>query len=191
VLELSQVHGRDIHCLVLDSIQWHFPFASFRECSLACIVFKISLTAVIWCIKDVMLIWIFSSIGGCPGRISACHILACEGFYFQLEAMIVGKHLSERRTHLLAQDISVSFGGKFPSEEKQLQINERSHQTDSRSCCSSHKILNPLLLESYSIQGKIGVIWFLVFYGHRCSMPSEATMMGNKFTKSMTFGSPI
>jgi hypothetical protein len=192
MLELSQVHGRDIHCLVLASVQWHFPFASFSECSLACIAFQISLPAVIWCIKDVMLIWIFLSIGGCPGRISACHILACGGSYCSLEAMLVGKHFYERKTHLLlAQDISVSFGGHFPSEEKQLKINERSHQTDSGSCGSSHKILNPLLLESYSIQGKIGVIWVLLVYGQRCSMSSEAAMMDNKFTKSMTIGSPI
>jgi hypothetical protein len=52
-------------------------------------VFKLSPTAVMWCIKDVMLIWIFSSIGGCPDRIIACQVLACGGSCDQLEAIYV------------------------------------------------------------------------------------------------------
>jgi hypothetical protein len=53
--------GRDIHYLLFVSAQWQFSVLSFNGGSLACIVFKLSPTAVMWCIKDVTFIWIFSS----------------------------------------------------------------------------------------------------------------------------------
>jgi hypothetical protein len=52
--------GRDIHYLVLMSAQWHFSVLSFSGSSLGCMVFKLFPTAVMWCIKDMMFIWILS-----------------------------------------------------------------------------------------------------------------------------------
>jgi hypothetical protein len=54
--------GKYIHYLMLMSTQWHFSVLSFSGSSLGCIVFKLFLTAIMWCINDVTFIWILSSI---------------------------------------------------------------------------------------------------------------------------------
>jgi hypothetical protein len=54
--------SRDIHYLVLMSAQWHFSVLSFSGSSLGYMVFKLFPTTVMWCINDVMFIWILSSI---------------------------------------------------------------------------------------------------------------------------------
>jgi hypothetical protein len=118
--------GRDIHYVVLVSDQWRFSVASFSESSLASIVFKFSPTAVIWCIKDLVLIWIISSTGAV--MLSSCALIIsqvpCIAIYL-LQNYVLGPTSRPSEIEcvlcfLFPAEITETVERSYPSDEGSL-----------------------------------------------------------------------
>jgi hypothetical protein len=170
VLELDQVHGSKINCLVLVSAQLHFSVASCKEFSLACIVFKISTTAVMWCSSVVLLIWM--SIGA----------VMFSGFCAQLEATDVDILSMDRDQIIAIISDSQLFTDNWKIQCCQLILAFKwlliQHSTVSKGMC--FKGLCPSLL--------LCQLEAIIVAKH---LPENASRLDEKFSKCMCVTTPI